>query len=131
MTFKLKGGKRVVHSKWKLNEDGITWESTAADGNDGFLIQSVIVLESGQCEASVQHNGHRKFSKDIEQLSSEVKVLNHLDAAKQWCRQTSNSLAARHDNTIEMKPEDFRTLSQQTAGGSLSPGSATCTTYPS
>ena len=123
MAFKLKGGKRVAHSKWIFDEDSSTWRSTATDGNDGFLIQTIIVLDSGKCEARVQHNGHQKFSKNVEPLSSEVKVLDHLDAAKQWCRTKSNSLAARHDNKIEMKPEDFRTLSQRTGSGPLSPGS--------
>jgi hypothetical protein len=124
MAFKLKGGKRVAHSKWSFDDESSTWKSRATDGNDGFLIQTIIILDSGKCEARVQHNGHHKFTKDLVSLSTEVKLLDHLDAAKQWCRTKSNSLAARHDSKIEMKPDDFRTLSQRTASGPLSPGSA-------
>lgn len=123
MTFKLKGGKRVAHSKWAVDTDGLSWISTTPDGNNGVLNQRIVELDQGKFSAHVVHNGHPKFSKEIQELSVEQKDFDQLEAAKQWCRTRAIGIAVNHDKLLEMRPEDFRSLSVRTAGGSLSPGS--------
>jgi hypothetical protein len=121
--FKIKGGRPVVHSKWALESDGITFVAVASDCNDGSIFQTVTLMADGKALAHVRHIGRLKFSKDLVELTQSQKVCRNAESAKGWCRKTANGLAFKHDLLIEMQPEDFRKLSLETANGPLSPGS--------
>ena len=125
MGFKLKGGRKVTHTKWALENDGVTWAAVGSDCNDGSMFQTVTPKDDGTATASVLHIGHLKFSKEIVELTRAHKVCRNTESAKGWCRKTANGLAFKHDLLIEMQPDDFRKLSLKTSGGSLSPGAET------
>ena len=123
MGFKLKGGRTVTHTKWALENDGVTWAAVGSDSNDGSMFQTVTPKDDGTATASVLHIGHLKFSKEIVELTRLQKDCRNTDSAKGWCRKTANGLASKHDHMIEMQPDDFRKLSLETSRGPLSPGS--------
>jgi hypothetical protein len=122
MSFKIKGGRVVVHSKWALSDDEKEWNSVGNDCNGGQLIQRVHKRDTGTWLASFVHLGHVKFSAEIVELESLEKVCKNLDSAKGWCRKMANGRAFRHDRDIELTPDDFRFLSHQTTPGSIAPG---------
>jgi len=123
MSFKLKGGRRVTHTKWAPESDGVTLASLAPDCNDGSIFQTVTPRDDGTAMASVLHIGRLKFSKELVELTCLQKVCRNTEMAQGWCRKTTNSLASKHDRMIEMQPDDFRKLSLETSRGPLSPGS--------
>lgn len=122
MSFKIKGGRIVTHTKWAIRDDEKEWISVGDDCNGGQLIQRVYERDAGTWLASFVHLGHVKFSTEIVELESLEKICKSLDGARGWCRMRANGRAFRHDLDIELTPDDYRFLSHQTTPGSLAPG---------
>jgi hypothetical protein len=69
VSFKIKGGRSVVHTKWVLESDGITLAAVASDCNDGSIFQTVTLMADGKALARIRHIERLKFSKDLFELT--------------------------------------------------------------
>ena len=93
MGFKIKGGRPVIHTKWALENDGITLAAVASDCNEGSVFQTVLPVEDGQALAKVLHIGRLKFSSELVELTRAHKVCRNTESAKGWCRKTALGLS--------------------------------------
>ena len=122
MTFKLKGGRPVTHTKWAQERVDAPWISVASDCNGGSFKKSIVANSKDSFDAVIVHFGLLKFSSELQELTNVSKNFKSLEAAKEWCKKQVHSLAVKHDALVELTPQDFRILSSQTSAGPLVEG---------